>query len=171
MSIRVITLAVSYCVLIQPEFGLIRGNIDSNIQGIQTGAQKKHVRAHTCFALLLVLAHYGPTYIINLLTSLENLLLILKPPEQLYYRTKRRLATLKTVGSRTDTWVWTLRFWSVAVPNLSSFWTLYNRLFQPTYGLIGNQPPFRYKRKYWLAPESCNFPHCQKLGVNFKQRI
>ena len=86
-------MAVSYGVLIWPEFGLIRWNIEANIQGIKTGAQKNHVRAHTCFALLLVLAHYGPKYIINLLISLKNAFLLLKSPEKLYYRPKRRLAT------------------------------------------------------------------------------
>ena len=84
--------------LMQTELGLILGNIEANMQGIKTGVQKKHVRAHTCFALLLVLAHYGLEYITNLLISLKIFLILLKPSEQLYYRPKRCLATLNTVG-------------------------------------------------------------------------
>ena len=38
LVLRVLTPAV---------FGLIGGDIDTNIQGIKTGDQSKHVRAHT----------------------------------------------------------------------------------------------------------------------------
>ena len=49
-------------VLIQAVFGLIRGVIEDDIQGIKTGVQSKHVRVHTLYLRILFQADSVPKY-------------------------------------------------------------------------------------------------------------